>query len=72
MLHLEEHRDVGDGVETANRLAIEHEDYSAMAMVIAPRCNSLLIYVFFSPTSMRRELFGKVEKSYLACRSNWS
>lgn len=33
MIYLEEHRDVGDSVKKAEKLAIEHEEYAANAMV---------------------------------------
>jgi hypothetical protein len=33
MIYLEEHRDVGDGVERARQLATDHEEYAEAAMV---------------------------------------
>jgi hypothetical protein len=33
MIYLEEHRDVGDGVDKAHQLAVAHEQYAEAAMV---------------------------------------
>lgn len=61
MIYLEEHRDVGDGVDRAHRLATEHEEYAENAMVGQPSKHYLKLA--FRPTFKQQEISILLEKS---------